>query len=31
MLGEEYQRALATMGESGIGWVDGIFKFVSLS
>ena len=26
MLGEEYQRALATMGESGIGWVDGVFQ-----
>ena len=26
MLGEEYRRALATMGESGIGWVDGVFQ-----
>ena len=26
MLGEEYQRALATMGDSGIGWVDGVFQ-----
>ena len=26
MLGEEYLRALATMGDSGIGWVDGVFQ-----
>ena len=26
MLGEEYRRALETMGESGIGWVDGVFQ-----
>ena len=26
MLGEEYRRALATMGDSGIGWVDGVFQ-----
>ena len=26
MLGEEYRRALVTMGDSGIGWVDGVFQ-----
>ena len=26
MLSEEYLRALATMGDSGIGWVDGVFQ-----
>ena len=26
MLGEEYQRALATMGDSGIGWIDSVFQ-----
>ena len=26
MLAEQYMKALATMGESGIGWLDGLFK-----
>ena len=26
MLAEQYMKALATMGESGIGWIDGLFK-----
>ena len=26
MLAEQYIKALATMGESGIGWIDGLFK-----
>ena len=26
MLAEQYMKALTTMGESGIGWIDGIFK-----
>ena len=26
MLAEQYLQALSTMGESGIGWIDGLFK-----
>jgi hypothetical protein len=26
MLAEQYLEALSTMGESGIGWIDGLFK-----
>ena len=26
MLAEQYMKALATMGESGSGWIDGLFK-----
>ena len=26
MLAEQYMKALATMGESGIGWIDVLFK-----
>ena len=26
MLAEQYMKALTTMGESGIGWIDGLFK-----
>ena len=26
MLAEQYLKALSTMGESGIGWIDGLFK-----
>ena len=26
MLAEQYMKALATMGESGISWIDGLFK-----
>ena len=26
MLAEQYMKALATIGESGIGWIDGLFK-----
>ena len=26
MLTEQYLKALSTMGESGIGWIDGLFK-----
>ena len=26
MLAEQYMKAFATMGESGIGWIDGLFK-----
>ena len=26
MLAEQYMKALATMGESGIGWIDALFK-----
>jgi len=26
MLAEQYIKALATMGESSIGWIDGLFK-----
>ena len=26
MLAEQYMKALATTGESGIGWIDGLFK-----
>ena len=26
MLAEQYMKALATMSESGIGWIDGLFK-----
>ena len=26
MLAEQYMKALATMGESGIGWIDSLFK-----
>ena len=30
MLAEQYMKALATMGESGIGWIDGLFKLCVL-
>ena len=26
MLAEQYMKALATIGENGIGWIDGLFK-----